>query len=103
MQRQDFAGGGFVLHRVKGPFKGHASAWFDVDGALTAAELFAGGFGSAARPVREGGPVWRHLQRTGRAEARLGSADRDGGGVPGYSNYGGGGAFAPLASPRGRR
>lgn len=65
MQIQRFNDGGFVIHKISGPFTGRVSAWFDRDGRVLDAEQMIG-FGVGSRPVKANGPIWRHLQIIGR-------------------------------------
>ena len=69
-QIHDFSSGGYVVHRITGAgWSGRASAWYDADGKLTAAEQFDRA--NRPRPVKRGGPMWRELQRRA---ARYGAA-----------------------------
>lgn len=57
--------GGYALHKVTGPFKGHASGYFDKTGKLVDAEhlLKPGG---ASGYIKPGASMWNHLQMVGK-------------------------------------
>lgn len=57
MQIARFTNGGYVIHKITGPFKGTVSAWFDREGKLLDAEQIPQPFGNS-RPVKRGGPIW---------------------------------------------
>lgn len=62
-----FPQGGFVLHKITGSFKGTVSAWFEPDGTMTSGEqLYWNGTRSAARDVKQGGPIWNEIAPLGR-------------------------------------
>ena len=61
-----FPDGGFVLHKITGNWKGNVSAWFDKNGRPLDAEQMSGGFGSPARRVKRGGPIWDRLESIGK-------------------------------------
>lgn len=64
MQAHYFTNGAFVIHKIKGNFKGRCSAWFDADGVLQDAEQIIPS--GAGRPVKHGASIWRHCQDIGR-------------------------------------
>jgi hypothetical protein len=70
-------GGGFVIHRITGNFKGRASAWFSPDGSILDAEQFVRDGCNSTRPVKQDGPMWQFLARIGKRYARLASGTPD--------------------------
>lgn len=63
-----FGDGGYVVHKITGPFKGKVSAWFDANGnILDAEQVGINPFGQSpsCRPVKRGGPIWRHAASVG--------------------------------------
>lgn len=66
IQVNKFQGGGFVIHKIVGSFKGRMSAWFDENGKLIDAEqLYLTPMGFKARPVKKDGPMWKFAQEVG--------------------------------------
>jgi len=59
-----FTNGGFYLHKITGYWVGNCSAWFDREGSLIDAEQIPRPFGPS-RPVKENGPMWRHIETIG--------------------------------------
>ena len=64
-----FSTGGYVVHRITGPFKGRVSAWFDKKGVMLDAEQILPG-AADGRPVKRDGPMWRRAQCIGPKVAR---------------------------------
>jgi len=64
MQICYFEGGGYVIHRITGDFRGRVSAWFSADGTLLDAEQLTGRY-SDGRRVKPGGPMWLLCQVVG--------------------------------------
>ena len=64
MQINRFYNGGYCIHKITGYWVGNASAWFDRDGKLLAAEQIPYCF-SSSRPVKRDGPMWRQIQSIG--------------------------------------
>lgn len=57
-----FTTGGYVLHNIRGDWKGRISAWFDQNGKLTDAEQL---LECRETPIKRNGPIWQQLQRIG--------------------------------------
>lgn len=64
IQHHTFSNSHFVLHRITGDFKGKVSAWFNDDGFPGDAEQITPD--GKTRPVKRGGPIWKHLLTLGR-------------------------------------
>lgn len=66
IQVNKFEGGGFVIHKIVGNYKGRMSAWFDENGKLVDAEqIIPTPLGVKAQPVKKGGPMWKLAQEIG--------------------------------------
>ncbi len=60
MQAGKFSTGGFYAHKVKGPWSGHCSVWFNAGGTLTDVEHTTAA--GQARSIKRHGPMWNHIQ-----------------------------------------
>lgn len=54
---------GFSLHKVRGSFQGKVSGYFDSNGTIKDAEQI---IEDRVRPIKRGGPIWKHLEMLGR-------------------------------------
>lgn len=63
MQHQQFANGGYVLHKMTGFWTNKVSAWFDANGKLLDAEHILRS--NVSRAVKRDGPMWREIERQG--------------------------------------
>jgi hypothetical protein len=64
MQISRYLGGGYVIHKITGDFKGTVSAYFDQNAILIDAEQIPRPFESS-RPVKKNGPIWNLAQKIG--------------------------------------
>lgn len=69
-----FPQGGFALHKIKGPFTGHTSGWFNKHGKLLDAEQHY--IPGRVRPVKKGAAVWRHIESEGTIHKEMSSLER---------------------------
>ena len=58
---------GYALHKMHGYWAGVCSGYFAADGTLKDAEQITGRWERRSRPVKVNGPMWKELQRIGRA------------------------------------
>lgn len=66
MQKKTFPDGGFVLHKVTGNFKGHASVWYAKDGLPIDAEIHNGRGGVSSYNLKKGQSMTTHFEVMGR-------------------------------------
>jgi hypothetical protein len=64
-----WANGNFVIHKILGGWKGHASAWFKKDGTMYDCEQVLRPF--RTRPIKMGGPIWRELELIGKCNVEM--------------------------------
>lgn len=66
IQYAEFLNDGFVLHKIPSSYESGCrySAWYDQEGALTAADSIDRR--GRCRNVPEGGEVWAYLQQVGK-------------------------------------
>lgn len=57
--------GSGCIHRITGNYKGSASAYYGAGAVLEDAEQF-NHFGAVSRNVKRNGPMWDHLEKTGK-------------------------------------
>lgn len=58
--------GSGCIHKITGDYKGNASAYFGPGAVLVDAEVFPRGSFTSGRSVKRGGPMWDHLEKTGK-------------------------------------
>lgn len=63
-QVHSFSTGGYVIHKLKGNFRHHVSAWFDAQDRLIDCEQITP---RGSRAIRRNGPMWREIESRGRA------------------------------------